>query len=181
MFTCLPWVFTSIFVKYFLSELRISEEFIPAAIRNNVSDNDQFHFLILVKWLFYIVTIRLFTRCPEFKNLWSRSPNSSDFQFAPLRFYHRIQSGPEGPIPNNSDKILLVWTVNIKLWAYRSTIYFREHWTWNKGTLPGVGPAIRLPYPREDGRNYRVYGRKVLPGGKCGHQVLADILWLNSR
>ena len=147
----------------------------------HVSDNDQFHFLILVEWLFYIVTIRLFTRCPEFKNLWSRSPNSSDFQFAPLRFYHRIQSGPEGPIPNNIDKILLVWTVNIKLWAYRSTIYFREHWTWNKGTLPGVGPAIRLPYPREDGRNYRVYGRKVLPGGKCGHQVLADILWLNSR
>ena len=31
----------------------------------------------------------------------NRSPNSSDFQFAPLRFYHRIQSGPEGPIPNN--------------------------------------------------------------------------------
>ena len=66
----------------------------------HVSDEVQFHFPILVNWLFYIVIFRLFTRRSEFKNLWRRSPNSTDSWFALLRLYHRIQSGPKGPIQN---------------------------------------------------------------------------------
>ena len=46
----------------------------------------QFHFPIpiLVNWLFYIIIFRLFTRRSEFKNLWRRSPNSTDSWFALL-------------------------------------------------------------------------------------------------
>ena len=52
----------------------------------HVSDEVQFHFPIpiLVNWLFYIIIFRLFTRRSEFKNLWRRSPNSTDSWFALL-------------------------------------------------------------------------------------------------
>ena len=69
-------------------------------VLTHVWDNVQFHFPTSVNWLFYIVIFRLFTRRSEFKNLWRRSPNSTDSWFALLRLYHRIQSGPKGPIQN---------------------------------------------------------------------------------
>ena len=85
-----------------------TNSFLPRSA-THVSDEVEFHFPILVNWLFYIVLFRLFTRRSEFKNLWRRSPNSTDSWFALLRLYHRIQSGPEGPIQNEHWYNLVDW------------------------------------------------------------------------
>ena len=60
-----------------------TNSFLPRSA-THVSDEVQFHFPIPVNWLFYIVIFRLFTRRSEFKNLWRRSPNSTDSWFALL-------------------------------------------------------------------------------------------------